>query len=44
MTVLSHGERDVIYAKDHFYKVETLWNSFTADKVPSLAGENLVIR
>ncbi|XP_071057472.1 caspase-1-like isoform X2 [Onthophagus taurus] len=39
MVVLSHGERDVIYAKDHFYKVETLWNAFTADKVPSLAGK-----
>lgn len=36
--VLSHGEMGVIYARDSYYKPESLWSNFTGDKCPTLAG------
>ncbi|VVC33137.1 Peptidase C14, caspase non-catalytic subunit p10,Peptidase C14A, caspase catalytic domain,Peptidase [Cinara cedri] len=40
LVVLSHGvNSSYIYAQDSLYPVETLWNSFTADICPSLAGK-----
>lgn len=40
MAVLSHGEMGIIYAKDTPYKPDFLWSSFTADKCPTLAGND----
>lgn len=40
ISVLSHGEMNIIYAKDTAYKPDFLWSSFTADKCPSLAGKS----
>ncbi|XP_065348975.1 caspase-1-like isoform X2 [Cloeon dipterum] len=37
--VLSHGEDKILYARDAEYKPEMLWNAFTADKCPTLAGK-----
>jgi len=37
--VLSHGDVDKIYAQDRAYKPDILWDSFTADNCPSLAGK-----
>ncbi|XP_030759882.1 caspase-1-like isoform X2 [Sitophilus oryzae] len=37
--ILSHGEMNIVYAKDTPYKPESLWSLFTADKCPSLAGK-----
>ncbi|CAH1125256.1 unnamed protein product [Ceutorhynchus assimilis] len=39
ITVLSHGEMGIIYAKDTPYKPENLWSLFTGDRCPSLAGK-----
>ncbi|CAG9840279.1 unnamed protein product [Diabrotica balteata] len=39
ISVLSHGEMGIIYAKDTPYKPDNLWASFTADRCPSLAGK-----
>lgn len=40
VVVLTHGiNSSFIYAKDNPYPVESLWNSFTADKCPTLAGK-----
>ncbi|XP_071442442.1 caspase-1-like [Hetaerina americana] len=39
MAVLSHGERDILYAKDNGYKPDVLWTPFTADKCATLAGK-----
>lgn len=39
MCVLSHGDTQIMYAKDYSYKPDVLWNSFTADKCASLAGK-----
>ncbi|XP_060520226.1 caspase-1-like [Cylas formicarius] len=39
LTVLSHGEMGIIYAKDTPYKPDNLWSLFTADRCPSLAGK-----
>lgn len=40
LVVLSHGiNSSYIYAQDSLYPVETLWNSFTPNKCPSLAGK-----
>ncbi len=39
MVVLSHGEQDTIFCSDSDYKPEALWNPFTADKCPTLAGK-----
>ncbi|XP_050427875.1 caspase-1-like isoform X2 [Adelges cooleyi] len=40
IVVLTHGiNSSFIYAKDNPYPVEFLWNSFTADKCPTLAGK-----
>ena len=38
LAVLSHGEMGILYAKDNSYKPDVLWNKFTADQVPTLAG------
>jgi len=39
VTVLSHGELGILYASDHPYKPDHLWQYFTADKCPTLAGK-----
>lgn len=40
IAVLTHGINSTyIYAKDGPYPVDMLWNGFTADKCPSLAGK-----
>ncbi|ODM92296.1 Caspase-1 [Orchesella cincta] len=39
LCVLSHGDTQLMYAKDYSYKPELLWQSFTADKCPTLAGK-----
>ncbi|XP_050438120.1 caspase-1-like isoform X2 [Adelges cooleyi] len=40
IVVLTHGiNSSFVYAKDNPYPVEFLWNSFTADKCPTLAGK-----
>ncbi|CAH0546194.1 unnamed protein product [Brassicogethes aeneus] len=39
VSVLSHGEMGIIYAKDTCYKPDDLWKNFTGDRCPSLAGK-----
>lgn len=39
VAVLSHGDHQLLYAKDFSYKPDMLWQSFTADKCPTLAGK-----
>ena len=39
VTVLTHGEMNILYAKDYPYNSELIWTSFNPDKVPSLAGK-----
>ncbi|XP_038215425.1 caspase-1-like [Zerene cesonia] len=39
ITVLTHGELGMLYAKDTHYKPDHLWYYFTADKCPTLAGK-----
>ena len=39
IAILSHGDTNIMYAKDYSYKPDLLWMSFTADKVPTLAGK-----
>ncbi|CAG7824986.1 unnamed protein product [Allacma fusca] len=39
IAVLSHGDTNMMYAKDYYYKPDMLWQSFTAEKVPTLAGK-----
>ncbi|CAL8096745.1 unnamed protein product [Orchesella dallaii] len=39
IVVLSHGEKNKIYCSDSEYKPEMLWDSFTADVCPTLAGK-----
>ncbi|KAH8393896.1 hypothetical protein KR215_006107, partial [Drosophila sulfurigaster] len=39
ISVLSYGECDWVYAKDTLYRMDDLWNAFTADKCPTLAGK-----
>lgn len=39
IVVLSHGALNGLYARDHLYHPDILWNHFTADKCPTLAGK-----
>ncbi|ODN05844.1 Caspase-1 [Orchesella cincta] len=39
IVVLSHGEKNKIYCSDSDYKPEMLWDAFTADVCPTLAGK-----
>ncbi|CAB0004618.1 unnamed protein product [Nesidiocoris tenuis] len=39
MCVLSHGEEGIIFATDAPYKHEQIFNPFTADNCPTLAGK-----
>jgi caspase 7 len=39
MCILSHGDTQFMYAKDYKYMPDELWEFFTADKCPSLAGK-----
>lgn len=39
IAVLSHGEQGVIYAKNMSYSTNVLFDRFTPDKCPSLAGK-----
>ena len=39
MILLSHGNSGTIYAYDAPYPTQKLWEPFTADRAPSLAGK-----
>lgn len=39
IAILSHGELGYIYARDTHYKLDAIWNYFTANRCPSLAGK-----
>lgn len=39
IAILSHGELGYIYAKDVQYKLDSVWNYFTAQNCPTLAGK-----
>ncbi|TRY74484.1 hypothetical protein TCAL_01321, partial [Tigriopus californicus] len=39
MAVLSHGSEGIMYAFDAAYPTQKLWEPFTADKAPTLAGK-----
>lgn len=40
ISVLTHGqEPNLLFSYDYIYSVENLWQSFAADKCPSLAGK-----
>ncbi|XP_065345597.1 caspase-1-like [Cloeon dipterum] len=39
VAVLTHGSSGKLEASDYNYNVENLWENFTADKCPSLAGK-----
>ena len=36
---MSHGTENKIYARNARYDIEDLWEPFTADKCPGLAGK-----
>jgi len=36
---MTHGEADKLYAADRKYPTKTLWEIFTGDLCPSLAGK-----
>lgn len=38
IVVLTHGDVDVVYARDQAYKIEDLWSPFSADLCTTLAG------
>lgn len=39
LVVLSHGTEGTIYAQDAPFPSQRLWEPFTADKAPTLAGK-----
>ena len=39
VVVLTHGSEGYLLARDKSYKVKKLWEPFTADNCPSLAGK-----
>lgn len=39
IAILSHGELGFIYARDTHYKLDSIWNNFTANRCPTLAGK-----
>ena len=39
IAVLSHGELGILYASDHAYKPDRLWDQFNAKQCPTLAGK-----
>jgi hypothetical protein len=39
LVVLSHGGEGIVSAKDETYPIKKLWEPFTADRCPSLAGK-----
>ncbi|XP_059485223.1 caspase-1-like isoform X2 [Neocloeon triangulifer] len=39
VTVLTHGAKGELYARDHTYDADKLWLNFTADRCRSLAGK-----
>lgn len=39
IAILSHGEQGCIFSRDTSYKLDSIWQNFTSDKVPSLAGK-----
>ncbi|GJQ67828.1 putative caspase, interleukin-1 beta converting enzyme (ICE) homologues [Trypoxylus dichotomus] len=39
LAVLSHGNKGILFARDDGYEAEILWERFTADNVPTLAGK-----
>uniref|UniRef100_A0A6M2DRV0 Putative caspase domain protein n=1 Tax=Xenopsylla cheopis TaxID=163159 RepID=A0A6M2DRV0_XENCH len=43
IVVMSHGNSGILYARDHQYPVDLLWNKITGDKCPTLAGKPKLI-
>ncbi|EDW12820.1 caspase [Drosophila mojavensis] len=43
IALLTHGKNNKVYAHDHSYELERIWESFTADKCPTLAGKPKII-
>ena len=39
VVVLTHGNEGILYGYDHSYPTHKIWEFFTADKCPSLAGK-----
>ncbi|EFA01345.2 Caspase-like Protein [Tribolium castaneum] len=39
ISVLTHGDTGILYARDTQYKPDLLWSYFAADRCPSLAGK-----
>ena len=37
--MLSHGNEGILYGYDHSYPAQKIWEPFTADRCPSLAGK-----
>lgn len=37
--VMTHGEKNKLYARDKTYAVETIWEAFTPEKCPTLVGK-----
>jgi len=43
LVILSHGNEGIIYGYDGSYSVDKIWQNFTADHCPSLAGKPKMI-
>ena len=43
VVILSHGNEGIIYGYDGSYSVDKIWQNFTADHCPSLAGKPKMI-
>lgn len=43
IVVMTHGDTEILWAKDKQYKVNELWNHFTADNCESLIGKPKLI-
>lgn len=39
VAAMSHGESGFLHSNDELYAVDKLWNSFTGDLCPTLAGK-----
>ncbi|KAH8403255.1 hypothetical protein KR222_008988, partial [Zaprionus bogoriensis] len=39
VALLTHGQEDLVWAADVYYKPDTIWSAFTADRCPTLAGK-----
>lgn len=39
IVVMTHGDRGMIYARDHAYRPDFLWSRFAGSKCTTLAGK-----